>query len=457
MKYHFTLLTKRCQHITIIIMSNTIRLSSESVSCAFDKSSMAIVLESPGISTPLTITPAWFICNEGMESRLDGTSLLEAATRDLPVPGVSWSQQSKCKDLLLESSVGLAKEVCFSVRVTNQGEEPVTLRWRQEIMGLPFNGMLFAPSGTDFYSLSSGPLDVGYRDSEDEYGLSIPMATVFDETADIGFTFSGHIEMPLPPLRFRTSPANSMATLDRKIIKLAPGESRHVRSYMLCHAGCWRPGLAWVREKFSRFFMIPEDQVASTHGCFVTTSIGDESLCRQFVREGVKNVELHYDYPHLGKYCPDGEPWTTAVDDKWVVVKKTTDPQAPEEDAPYEQIVDYMKGVVKAVGTVDRTRRFIRELKNRGISLFYYFQATEAWEFFANTHFPEAIRRHEDGSPKLTWYDHVQMNCQPETRWGQYICEQLQRVLELFPEIDGIFMDQSALDTNDYAVCRITD
>ena len=203
--------------------------------------------------------------------------------------------------------------------------------------------------------------------------------------------------------------------------------------------------------------MVSDDVVSATHGGFVTTSAGDDKLCDIFAEEGIKNIEFHYDFPHLGKYCPDEDFWVPAVDDKWVVIKKTTDPDAPEEDAPYEQIMDYIGKVTHPVGTLDRTRRFIRQVQARGMKLFYYFQATEAWEFFANTCFPEAILRNDDGSPKLTWYDHVQMDCRPETRWGRYICQELERVLDLFPEIDGIFMDQSALDRNDYAVCRITD
>ncbi len=57
----------------------------------------------------------------------------------------------------------------------------------------------------------------------------------------------------------------------------------------------------------------------------------------------------------------------------------------------------------------------------------------------------------------LTWYDHVVMDCRPDTAWGQYLCRQLEQVLDALPEVDGIFMDQSAGDRYDYSVCRITD
>ena len=89
--------------------------------------------------------------------------------------------------------------------------------------------------------------------------------------------------------------------------------------------------------------------------------------------------------------------------------------------------------------------------------LYIYFQPTESWEFFANAHFKDCILRLADGRPALTWYDHVVMDCRPETAWGQYLCRQLEQVLDALPEVDGIFMDQSAGDRYDYSVCRITD
>lgn len=57
----------------------------------------------------------------------------------------------------------------------------------------------------------------------------------------------------------------------------------------------------------------------------------------------------------------------------------------------------------------------------------------------------------------MTWCDHVVMDCRPDSRWGQYLCEEIRQLLEIYPEADGIFMDQSASDPDDFRVCRITD
>jgi hypothetical protein len=107
-------------------------------------------------------------------------------------------------------------------------------------------------------------------------------------------------------------------------------------------------------------------------------------------------------------------------------------------------------------GRLDDVRDFIRRLKARGMQTYMYFNPTESWELFAAQDFPESLARRPDGAPRMTWCDHVVMDCRPESRWGQYLCAEMRQLLELDPEADGIFMDQSAGDPDDFRVCRIT-
>jgi hypothetical protein len=283
------------------------------------------------------------------------------------------------------------------------------------------------------------------------------MVSWFDEKADLGLTIASHIAMPTAGFRVQTNCSQGSLTLSRRILNIEPGKSWTVQHYFVRHAGDWRPALAWVREKFSNFFMLRDAKLVNTHGCFTFSHEAQEKLCDEFVHEGLRNLEIHFTYSHLGKYFPDEQPWIKAIDDKWSVVKKTTDPAAPKEDAPYEEIKRYMSQVVESRGSWPSIREFIRRLKVRGIHSYIYFQPTESWEFFANTHFKDCILHQADGRPVLTWYDHVVMDCRPESAWGQYLCRQLEQVFDAVPEVDGIFMDQSAQDRTDYSVCRITD
>ena len=341
------------------------------------------------------------------------------------------------------------------MRVVQRAKRPLTLRWQQQIEGFPAGGTLFAPSPEGLYPLARQDVSVGYRDGGEQ--LSIPMATWFQPQADLGLTVAAHLAMPTAGFRVQTERDKGRIVLSRRLSNIEPGQAWTVGHYFVRHAGDWRPGLAWLRQKFPRFFMLRNPGLISTHGCFTYSHEADERLCDEFAREGLRNLEIHFTYSHLGKYFPDEQPWIKAIDDKWSVVKKTTDPAAPKEDAPYEEIKRYMSRVVESRGNWDSIRAFIRRLKLRGIHSYIYFQPTESWEFFANTHFKDCILHHADGRPALTWYDHVVMDCRPETAWGQYLCRQLEQVFDALPEVDGVFMDQSAGDRADYSVCRITD
>ncbi len=335
------------------------------------------------------------------------------------------------------------------------GEAAAHVRWQQEIEGFPAGGTLFAPSPEGLYPLDRQDVDVGYRDGAER--LSIPMATWFEGKADVGLTVAAHLAMPTAGFHVQTEHDRGRIVLSRRIPNIEPGQAWTVGHYFVRHAGDWRPGWHGSARSFPRFFMLRDPGLLSTHGCFTYSHEADEKLCDEFAREGLRNLEIHFTYSHLGKYFPDEEPWIKAIDDKWSVVKKTTDPAAPKEDAPYEKIKRYMSRVVESRGNWDSIREFIRRLKSRGIHSYIYFQPTESWEFFANTHFKDCILHLADGRPALTWYDHVVMDCRPETAWGQYLCRQLEQVLDALPEVDGIFMDQSAGDRYDYSVCRTTD
>jgi|GEM_PF-3488651 len=427
----------------------------KTVEVRLDSGKTSLIFGNDAGAMEVGISQQWSLVKGTDECALEGMNVRDERHYPLPHPGITWTEESKSAHILFEYYVETADAVSFLVRVTNFSTEPAALRWWQEIIGLPMSDRMFAPSGRDFYPLAERKVDVGYRDGAE--GLSIPIVTFFDERKDTGVTIAANIETPLPPFKVQTSPDSNAVQLTRTVLRLAPGESRTVRHFLLHHAGCWRPGLSWVRDRFHRFFMLPTPQLHDTHGCFTYSNLGAPELCEEFAREGVKNLEVHFNYVHLGKYLPEEEPWIKAVDDKWSAVKRTTDPAAPPEDAPYEEIKRYMSQVVHPNGTTDAVREFIRRLRALGIRSFGYFQPTEAWEFFANPKFPEVILHRPDDAPELTWYDHVVVDCRPETRWGQYLCQQLEGVLDTYPELDGIFMDQAAGDGENYAVSRVTD
>ncbi|MPM67024.1 hypothetical protein SDC9_113940 [bioreactor metagenome] len=65
--------------------------------------------------------------------------------------------------------------------------------------------------------------------------------------------------------------------------------------------------------------------------------------------------------------------------------------------------------------------------------------------------FPESIARDSEGHLYPTWIDCCFANGDPSTPFGHYIEQQLQQVLNVYPELDGIFVDQLCYQAFDYA------
>ncbi|OGV62185.1 MAG: hypothetical protein A3K19_01350 [Lentisphaerae bacterium RIFOXYB12_FULL_65_16] len=413
-----------------------------------------------GDDVQLQVRQRWFAESATPPTPVTTDALEKVRDLRLPNPGVSWLERASAAKLLFESTWRQSgSELEFSVRISNPGTEPAALCLEQNISGLPLRGMCFAPSLRADYDLKQSGAAFAYRGapclSKGLPGgvLSIPMVSFYERERDLGFTVAAHIEAPTPG--FSCEAGTEQVTLQRRL-RVSPGNSVTLRHFVIRHEGCWRPGLRWVRDAYPDYFMASAATVEATHGCFVYTNTTDVALCDELAQQGVKNVEIHWTCPFFGKSVPEEEPWVKMIDDKWNTIKRTTDPAAPPEDAPYDDIKRYVSRVTTPAGRCDEVRDFIRNLKARGMQTYMYFNPTESWEFFAAQEFPECIVRRPDGSPCMTWFDHVVMDCRPDSRWGQYLCDEVQRLLELYPEADGIFMDQSAGDPDDFKVCRIT-
>ena len=418
------------------------------------------LLVAHGDDVRLQIHHRWSTESGGESAVIETENPTKIRELRLPAPGVSWFERSEASQCLFEYAWRHSgSQLDFSVRITNQGTETAALCLEQQIVGLPLQGMCFAPSLQSDYDLKQSGAAFAYRGAPClSAGLpggpiSIPMVCFYERERDLGFTVAAHIESPTPA--FSCEVGADQAIVQRRF-QLSPGTSTTIRHFIIRHEGCWRPGLRWVRDAYPEYFMASDATIEATHGCFVYVNTANEELCDELAAQGVKNVEIHWTCPFFGKSVPEQDPWVKMLDDKWNTVKRTTDSEAPQEDAPYEEIKQYVSRVMKPTGSCDEVRDFIRNLKTRGMQAYMYLNPTESWEFFANQEFPESIMRRPDGSPRMTWFDHVVMDCRPDSRWGQYLCDEVQRMLELYPEADGVFMDQSASDPDDFSVSRLT-
>ena len=311
---------------------------------------------------------------------------------------------------------------------------------------------LFFPSGQAHPSWERGALRYGYRDTGAP--LSMPMVTVYHPGEDRGFTYFSDFKIPIQRMSVIGDHGRepNILRIARTHLRLEGDDVIETSLHVAEHDGDWRPGLGLIRDKYHDFFFTKNSEVENLFGAFVfSTSVPPEEYVRRWKVEGVTAVEVHYTYPFLCKFVPTEEAFVRAMDDVWSYAKLDPRPDVPAPDATYDEIKAYLNRTARRDGRAESIRSYIRILHKHGLKGFIYFQPSEPWERFARRHFPEYLIRDARNEEEPVWYENIVANPFPEGKFGQYIIRQFQQLLDLYPEIDGIFMDEACYDQLDFS------
>jgi len=123
---------------------------------------------------------------------------------------------------------------------------------------------------------------------------------------------------------------------------------------------------------------------------------------------GVRWAELHGHFPHYGLYVSPTEPWTT------------------------------LSGARRDFEVVRRTIRLYQE---QGIKVHTYYNTVDGQCPHVEKAFPESIAVDEAGRRIPAYRDCWLMNADPETPFGRHCLEQFDKLLEAYPDSDGLFYD----------------
>jgi hypothetical protein len=311
---------------------------------------------------------------------------------------------------------------------------------------------LFFPSGDAHPSWQSTALRYGYRETGTP--LSMPIATVYHPDENRGMTFFGDFEIPIQRMSVTCDHERDPGNLkiSRTHLRIEPDGSVETSLHVGEHEGDWRPALGLVRRRFPDFFFTKNSEMEELFGAFVfSTSIPLEEYVRRWKEEGVKAIEVHYTYPFLCKFIPTEEPFVRAMDDVWSYAKFDSLPDIPSQDASYDVIKLYIDRTALRDGSVEAIRSYLRVLKKHGLKSFMYFQPSEPWERFARKYYPDYLIRDAHGDDEPVWFENIVANPYPEGEFGKYIIEQFKQLLDLFPEMDGIFLDEACYDQLDFS------
>jgi hypothetical protein len=309
---------------------------------------------------------------------------------------------------------------------------------------------ILAPSGDDRKTTDfSHPLAFSFRGRGQN--LVMPAVVIYSPD-EWGLTALADFAQPTRGFEVSLGDKAAVLAIRRVDLRLEPGRPVDVSMIVAGHAGDWRPGLGHVVQRFPQFFVVQDDRLPKLHGPFVCSGgAPSDATIDQWKAQHVQTVEVHGTIPFYGQHLPLGDRWTIFADDCWHRLREQADPHKPADDAPWREILAYVNRKVPPNITVDMVRDYIRRLHARGIYALMYFNPTEAWRPWVTAHYPEALVHTGAGKPIPVWYESYMVCPDPDSRWGKHLVDEFTKMMDLYAEADGFFMDQSCYDNIDYA------
>ncbi|NUQ61533.1 MAG: hypothetical protein HUU20_03530 [Pirellulales bacterium] len=311
---------------------------------------------------------------------------------------------------------------------------------------------LLAPSGNDHQIVDfSRRIGLSYRGRAPQ-PLVMPAAVLYDPETDWGLTAMADFTLPTRGFEVWLENEQPAVVLRRVHLRLEPGKPQAVSLILAGHEGDWRPGLAKVLRRYPEFFEVADPRVPQLHGAFVCSggTPSDQEILR-WKSQHVQTVEIHGTIPFYGQHLPFGDTWTAFADDQWHVLREGDDPKKPADDAPWQAIHAYVTAKRPPNISVAKVNDYIRRLHAQGIYGILYFNPTEAWRSWITANYAQALVLDAAGKPMRAWYESYMVCPDPDTAWGKHLVDEFSKMMDLYPEADGFFMDQSCYDFLDDA------
>lgn len=259
------------------------------------------------------------------------------------------------------------------------------------------------------------------------FGVTLPMAALYIPSSDIGLTVARVPGRTGGRLSFRFDDYHSEGMyLEYTNLEVRSGEPVEITFLLKSHGGCWRPGLQWYADRFRECFEPPNPEVWKCRSFMMTNPFFEDGALDEFVPDW---AEVHNHFPYYGDYFPQEKEWKSII----------------EHDYPAD--VDGRE----LICSEDLIRKHLLDLKAKNIKPLIYLQCSgDASIPWAEKHFPEDIARNSVGDMFATWINCCFMNYDKSTEAGKFLRSQFDRMLETYPEIEGIFVDQLCYQTFDF-------
>ncbi len=177
----------------------------------------------------------------------------------------------------------------------------------------------------------------------------LPLVSVFDRRSDHAITIALPADENIPHARFDWFDAKTLRlTLAHR--GMGGGQPSPLTLLLFAHAADYRAALGAYSDAFPTFFRSPMPR-GSYEGTFWYHHIQDHPATDEMARQSVRFIWSSFWFTHLGEYLPDAREWQPYTYAKWRKLGETM--------------------------TDARIQAFVREMHQRGIGTYAYFNVTD--------------------------------------------------------------------------------
>jgi len=255
-------------------------------------------------------------------------------------------------------------------------------------------------------------------------GILIPALCVWRREAKAGLLLAMPFDFKTP--RFRFVGGYREPSLDVRYDWLTLSEKKAAQASLILRAssGGWRPSLGYLYERFKEYFTPRSRTIHNLWGGHISGSYNLSQKDAEIMAAlGLKWYEIHGHFPFYGNYHPEGlKKWRSG----------------------------HMRN--SSYITVDIIKRTIKRLHSVGAAALPYIQVSGD----GDDKLPEEVVKNSRikdiyGETVSAWPGTHLLNSDPSLPFGKDMVRQIKGMMERYPEIDGVFLDQACYNFLDTA------
>jgi len=265
---------------------------------------------------------------------------------------------------------------------------------------------------------------ISFEYGEITSGTSMPSLYCFRRDVGAGLLLSVPFDFKVPRFRFIAGYRDPDLEVSFDWLALRPGKPARAKLIFRGGGGDWRPALGWLYENNMEYF---EPQVGGIeslwggHACTGRCLLTGEDA-RKMAELDLRWYEVHAHFPAYGNYHPEGKgEWLSGHNRQEMI-------------------------------SVAKIRETIRTLHQVSAKAFLYLQLTGDGdnETVAKDYASDRIRNIY-GDLCSAWKRTTLMNSDISLPFGRDIARQIRGIVDRYPEMDGIFLDQACYNFLDTA------